>query len=229
MPDATEVSHSGSADAVPPPSNLSSRVSALEAKVKELEERKPGRLGGVGILIGVIATCLALPPAFLKVKDLLFPNAQTSLKQPNVEMQYDPASIKLTLRVGIAATNEGNQPDYLGAPEASLKTPDGKGKELHARDNDLVLYDERNLPLKPPIIVNPGSTNSMKMLVSSRFTYSQSDAVSDPTEKVLQISFPREKEGNFVKAQVCFKLDSTNLEEASPSGYGLSSSDCAQR
>jgi hypothetical protein len=218
MPDATEVTNPES-NPQNPNSDLSSRVAALEAKINR-KDQKSNRLGSLGVLLGAIATFLALPSLFLSSKSLLFPGPHTTLKEPDLQIQYEPTSMGLTFTVGIAASNDGNRDDIFHTPEASLVT--ASGKELRA--DNVVFIDERDQPLKPPLIVNPGT---LKILVSPTFRYSLSDADSDKTAESLQISFPRDR-GSVVKTRVCFKLGSKDLKEASPPGYGLSSSECAQ-
>lgn len=216
MPDAAAVPNPESANPVNTDSNLSSRVAILEVQVKHLQ--KPSRLGSIGVLLGAIATLIAIPSAFLSLKGLLFPKPHTTLEGPDLRMQYNPTSMGLTFTIGIAASNDGNKEDIFHTPEAILAT--ANGEELHA--DRLVLADEKYQTQSAPLIVKPGI---LKMFVSPTFSYSQSDAASGATAKSLQISFPREK-GDVVKTRVCFALGSKDLEQASPSALALSTSDC---
>jgi hypothetical protein len=216
MPDATVTNQSA---ANSDSDHLSSRVAALEAKINR-KDQKSSRLGSLGVLLGAMATLLALPSLFLSSKGLLFPGPHTTLKEPDLQIRYEPTSMGLTFTVGIAASNDGNRDDIFHTPEASLET--ASGKQLPA--DNVVFIGENDQPLKPPVIINPGT---LKILVSPTFRYSLADADSDKAAKSLQISFPRER-GSVVKTQVCFKLGSKDLKEASPPGYGLSSSECTK-
>ena len=207
MQDDTGAARPRVSDSASPDSSLSFRISTLEAAVAKLEKAKPSRIGSFGVFLGMFATLLALPSAFVSVKGLLFPSAHTTLSEPNLEMNYDPPSQGLTFTMGIAATNDGNQDDSFSKVEASLAAPSGR----NASPDKLAVYYENNQPIKPPLIIPRGETT--KIFVSPTFKYPESDPNVQPRFMVLQIAFqPNVKKGKGVKTQLCFSLGSNELK-----------------
>jgi hypothetical protein len=197
-----------------PPSDLGSRLDALETKVNNIEGDPPSRLNKISGWLSLIALVFALPVGWRQFKDTLFPRPNTDMMPGDLLVKYSADRGNLLLTINMRADNQGNVEDRLRFNGATFEAQ-GSGGSLSAS----------NTLLRPTIIVLAKAGEASPFIAEASFL--AKPEYLNPGMKIFQLSFQGKSKNPTVR--LCFPLDAADLPMVkAPNGLQTSLSPTCQ-
>lgn len=183
-----------------PMASVDSRVSALEAKVGDLENSKSDRLSKLSMLISLVVACLAIPSGVQSVRDVVSQKAfNTGFRSLDpLSISYDAEANRLQVDITVVALNEGREQDQIiNFQRAALGN-------LSAPSENLV-FDSGRLPFA----VDPQGIHGVTIKATVLFDHPEAAAGLNGDQQSLTLLFTG-LEGS-VTTRICFPLKQEDL------------------